>query len=170
MTLTVTTFRQRVETAIGDEALDALLTDTYEAIARVLGPAGPLTEVLTADAGDVLLLSRPAASIDSVIEEAVELDPTDYGLKTAHLLIRLTTGVHPSRRWRGRPEITYLVRGDDAERDRIALALASLELTFKPGLASQHLGQWSESYQTSPSYAEQRDAIFASYHEAGGFI
>jgi hypothetical protein len=171
--LTPAQVRERLETTLSDESLEALITATYEAIAGVLGPAGPITELLTADAGDVLLLSRPAiAEGITVLEQGVELDDEDYALKTSHLLIRLSTGPNPSRRWRGRPEITYSVLGDDAERDRIALALIGLDLTYKPGITSIKLGDFSEAYgQGARSYPDERAAIFASYFaEQGGFI
>lgn len=173
MALTVDLVRERVPTSLSDEALGSLITDTYASIASTLGAAGPITELLTADAGDLLMLSRPPASIDTVVEQDIELDPEDYSLSTTHLLRRLATGPHPARRWRGRPEVTYTVLNDEAERDRIALALIALELTHQPGLVSQRIGEYSETYgQGAASYSQERADIFASYHASGpgGFI
>jgi hypothetical protein len=170
--LSVDQVRERVETSLSDEALDSLLAAQYTAIASKFGPEGPITELLTGDAGDLLLLSRPAASISEVVEMGAELDPDDYALQTRHLLVRLSTGPNPSRRWRGRIGITYAIAGDPEERDRIALALVGLELNHKPGITSIKIGQFSEAYgQGARSYPEEREAIFASYHAApGGYI
>jgi hypothetical protein len=170
MALTIELVRERAPSSLSEAALNSLLAETYSHIAHVIGEPGPLTEVLTADAGDVLLLSRPAASITSVLENNTELDASDYKLGTTRLLLRLSTGGHPSLRWRGRPEITYEVLNDVAERDRIAMALIKLEMNFNPGLASQRIGQWAESYSQGVDVAAEREAIFASYHGSGGFI
>jgi hypothetical protein len=171
MALTIALVRERAQTSLSDEALGSLLADTYLSLARVLGPAGPLTELLTADAGDLLLLSRPADEITTVVELEEELDPADYALQTTHLLVRLSTGPNPSSRWRGRPAVTYTVLNDEAERDRLALALIKLELDHHPGLVSRRLGEYSEAYgQGAGNYSQERDDIFASYHGTGGFI
>jgi hypothetical protein len=169
--LSVEQVRERVEARLSDEALGSLLADTYASIARELGPEGPLTEVLTGDAEDVLLLSRQPESIESVIENGIGLDEGDYALRGL-LLLRLSTGPHPAQRWRGRPEITYTVLSDASERDRLAIALVKLELNTHPGVTSIKLGQFSETYaQGDNTYARERAAIFASYHGGdGGFI
>lgn len=171
MALTIELVRERAETSLSAEALGSLLADTYLSIDRVLGPAGPITELLTADAGDLLLLSRPADEISAVVELDRALDPADYALQTTHLLVRLSTGPNPSSRWRGRPAVTYTVLNDEAERDRLALALIKLDLDHHPGLTSRRLGEYAETFgQGAGTYSQERADIFASYHGSGGFI
>lgn len=169
MALTVEQFRQRVETTLGDEALGALLSAAYEAIANSdIGPPGDVSEFITVDGGDLLVLSRPADTIVSVVERGVTLSSDDYALRTPTILLRLRTGTHPSSYWRGRVEPTYTVE-DGLERDRIAAELVALELAYQPGVVSRRIGEWSETYaQGDRSYAQEREAIFGSYFAAGG--
>jgi hypothetical protein len=108
----------------------------------------------------------------TVIVLGIELDDVASALKSSPLLRPLSTGPTRWRRGRGRREITSSVLGDAADRDRIALALIGLDLTYKPGITSIKLGDFSEAYgQGARSYPDERAAIFASYFaEQGGFI
>jgi hypothetical protein len=165
MSLTVAEVREHVETELGDEALQRLLDAAYQAIDAEAGQGGDRSELLH-PGGDLLFLSRRAESMTSVVERSTTLDATDYLLRPGGLLLqRLSTGTHPSSRWHGRIDVTYRAFGEEAERDRVALALLSLDVTHQPGLASQSLGAWSESYQPTTDttgYTQERAAILAS--------
>lgn len=165
--LAVADLRRRITTALEDSDLQGLLNAAYQAIdGRV--PSGPQTELLRVDAGDLVVLSYPARSITSIRDRGVDLDPDDWAQLSPTLLRRLATGPHPARHWH-RPEIAYLMTADEAERDRIAIALIQLDLTYKPGLTGQRLGEWSESYsQATGSYPAEREAILSSYAPSGG--
>lgn len=167
--LTAATLRAYITTALDDTALQGLLDAAYQAIDPRL-PTGPQTELLTSGA-DLLVLSLPAASITSIVDSDVELDPDDYQVVSPTMLRRLATGTHPRRIWI-RPLVTYVAVAADAERDRMAIALVRLELGFKPGLTSLRIGEYQESYGTGTgggsSYAQDREAILSSYGQGGG--
>jgi hypothetical protein len=170
MAVTVEQIKRRVETTLSDEDLGALIAAAYEAIAKSdIGPPGPVTELLTADAGDLLMLSRSAATVTSIIERKVTLAADDYDLATPNLLVRLATGTHPASCWRGRVEVTYPV-DDDSERDRIAAELVALDVTHKAGLTSIRIGEFAETYAANSvfNYEIEREAILASYQAGGG--
>lgn len=170
MSLTVEQLRQHLTTSLGDEALAQKLAAAYEAIDSRFGLGGDTTELFDLRTGDLLVLSWAASSITSLVEDDIELTAgEDFMLVTPTLLRRIHSGPHPSNRWRGRLVVTYGPIANEAERDRVAIALVALEINFQPGLASRRLGEYAESFaQGSTDYAGQREAILASYDGAGG--
>jgi len=176
--LTVADLRLRLDTQLGDTALQSLLDSAYQAIEQRVEPSGPITEYLSAR-GELLMLSRPADVISDVLEfvwagqDGVELDDTDFELRSSgQTLRRLTTGTNPSRWWRGKVSVTYLPRDDEALRDSVAVQLISLDVNTKFGLTSQTIGTWSESYESRPGYgyAEQRESILESLKPMVGIL
>lgn len=162
--LTVTEAREHLDTELGDEALERLLVAAYQDIADYAGTATSVSELLMPGSGELLRLSRRATAVTSVIERGTALADDDYQLR-AQTLERLATGTHPSSRWHGRVDVTYTPFDDEDRRDQAALALVRLDLNHNPGLMSQSLGAWSETYQnnaTSSDYPAQRAAILAT--------
>ena len=160
--LTVDQFRAfNAADSLTDESLLILLDAAAQAIIREHGPSGAITERLRAG-GDLLMLSRPALSITLVVEDArlsaLSLSADDYEL-SGQTLYRLSDGTNPGYCWRGRVDVTYVPFDDTAERQRVQRELVQLDLTFQPGLASQRIGEWTESYSADKPYAEQRAAI-----------
>lgn len=176
MTLTVDDLRDFVETSLSDPSLGLLLDAAYEDIDRVLGLAGyddepaSITELLTVGPGDLLMLSRPAEAVVSVVEDDdTELDDDDYELLRDQMLRRLDTGTNPRSCWYRRVKVTYAPLSDVASRDRAAIALVKLDLSNEPGVQSERLGDHSITFATgTSSYLDQREAILASI--AGGFV
>jgi len=173
--LSVDQFRAFVETPLSDEALLILLDAAAQAIVREHGPAGETTERLRAR-GDLIMLSRPAVTIATVIEDArwaaLTLADDDYELSSSgQTLYRLSDGTNPGYHWHGRVDITYTPFDDTAERQRVQRDLVMLELNFMPGIVSQQIGTWTETYQSTilKGYAEQRADILASL-SGGGWI
>lgn len=169
MTLTVTQLRLHIDTPLGDAALLGLLTAAYQAVDQRIEPAGPMSELLTAS-GPLLMLSREADVISQVIENGVELDETDYELRSSgQMLRRLQLGaLHGSWRWRGRVDVTYLPREDDALRDSVAIQLIKLDVNTQHGISQQSIGSWSESYNLAAgSYIDQRESILSSLRPVG---
>jgi len=173
---TVARLRGFITTGLSDATLQTLLDAAFESIVDVVGPPGNVEESFY-PSGDLLMLSRKAASIVSVVEDArytaVELDPDDYELsRSGNRLTRLRHGTHPRSDWRGRVKVIYLPVDDSANRIRVATELVKLNITFSPGLASQTIGTWSESYQSpgSKSYPEQRADILASLESDTAWI
>ena len=142
MTVDLAPIRARVETDLGDPALQSLLAAAREAVDERLGPIGPLLE-RRSPAGPLLQLSRRAIEILTVVENRVALEPADY---------------QPLP--------------DTARRDQAAIALVKLEIRHDPGIVSAKFGSWAETYSTQGglSYEEQREAILCALEDdAGGF-
>jgi len=173
--LSVDQFRAFVETPLSDEALLILLDAAAQAIVREHGPAGETTERLRAR-GDLLMLSRPALSIATVIEDArwsaLSLADDDYELSSSgQTLYRLSDGTNPGWCWRGRVDVTYTPFDDTAERQRVQRALVMLDINYHSGLTSQQIGTWTETYAANSvfNYEIERAAILASLG-GGGWI
>lgn len=163
---TVTRLREFVTSPLSDAVLQTYLDAAMDAIDDALGPL-TCTERLRASHGDMLMLGRKAESITSVVEDAgwsvLTLAADDYELSdSGQVLYRLATGTNPRRTWYGRCVVTYVREDDAAERIRVAVALVGLDLNHAPGLASQSIGTWSETYRNDQDHAAQRDALLAS--------
>lgn len=178
--LTVEEFRAFVTTSLGDEPLQILLDAAWESIEDLLGPGAPtydapdaVNELVTVH-GDLLMLSRAAETIESILEGTTELDPDDYEVRSSgRILRRLRTGTHPASRWgegwphRGRVNVTYTPLSDAANRQRVQMELVKLDLGFTPGTVSERIGDWSETFtQGATDYPAQRSAILASLQPA----
>ena len=165
-TLTVTELRLFVETTLTDAALQLLLDAADDEIEDV-APSGSVDELLSPGHGDLLMLSRPAESITSVVEghygAEVTLATDDYEIRSSRqTLRRLRTGTNPAYHWRGRVSIVYVPEVDTDQRKRVQLALVQLDLNAKPGVQSETIGTWSQTLATGKSYAEARTEILAS--------
>ena len=165
--LTVTDLRLHVTSALTDPALQLLLDAAYDDINDYAGPSGPCDELIVPGHGDLLMLSRPAGSVGAVVEQFYGTETTlaanDYEIRSSgQTLRRLSTGTNPSHYWRGRIDVTYTPAGDADTRKRVQLELVKLDLSFTPGVASEAIGTWSESYVSGKPYAEQRAEILAS--------
>jgi len=150
---------------LSDEALLILLDAAAQAIIAAVGYSGQITEWLRGGRGPLLMLSRPALTVISIVEDDTTLAADDWELSSSgQTLRRLDDGTNPRWYWYGRVDIAYLPRDDTAERQRVQRQLVQLDLSYQPGLASQTIGTWSETYATGSqaTYAEQRAAILAS--------
>lgn len=168
--LTVDELRALAPTTLADSAVQLLLGAAEEAITRAAGPyvdgyeVPGRTDTVLSVHGPLLGLSAPASSVVSVTERAGtgsddDLDAADYRLMAAGRILRRAAGW-----WRPPVEVVY-VPDDDLARRKVAQAdLVKLEVAFNPGLASQTVGAWTETYTLpgSGSYAEQRAAILAT--------
>jgi hypothetical protein len=165
MTLTVANVRDfGLGASLSDASLQALLDSAYDSITDRLGPLRTMRERLTAT-GPMLMLSRSADIVTEVLESGLELDDDDFELRGT-VLLRLQTGPNPSWRWRGYVDLTYIPVEAEARRDSAALQLVQLDLNTHHGLASQTIGDWSETYETGGGgYMEQREAILSALRE-----
>lgn len=151
--------------SLNDESLLILLMASAADIARAIGPLGDIEELLHAS-GRMLMLSRPAAGIVSVVEDAYSaataLAASDYELSwTGRILRRLDDGTNPRTSWCKWVRVVYSPPDDLAQRQRAQLSLVKLDITNTPGLASQTIGTWSETYRTDRPYPEQRAEILS---------
>lgn len=173
MALTVEQLRQHIDTPLEDDALERLLAAAYEAIADRVGEDAERGELLSAR-GDLLMLARRAASIESVTEihgsATLELDEDDYELRPGgRTLRRLLTGTNPAYCWRYRNDVRYTPHVGDADRDRVAIALVGLDSGYQPGLTGERVGDHQVTFAANSvfNYEIERQSILDSlYGEA----
>jgi hypothetical protein len=166
---TVTRLREFVTSSLSDAALQTYLDAAMDAIDDALGPV-VCHERLSATHGDMLALGREAESITSVVEgwNALALATDDYELSdSGTILYRLHTGTNPAYHWHGRVHVTYVRDDSTAERIRVAVALVYLDLHNRPGLSSEQIGTWTETYAQGKPYAEARAELLASLGSGG---
>jgi hypothetical protein len=164
MTLSVDDLRLMHTSALTDAALQVYLDAAYQAIDAYAGVTGDAQDLLT-PSGPLLMLSRRAESIVSIIENDITLAADDYELRSSgQMLRRLNTGTNPRSAWWGWVDITYTPYLDDADRDRVAVGLIKLDINYSPGLTAQEIGDWSEQYARNDlfNYETERAAILAS--------
>lgn len=163
--LTVEEFQAIVTTTASEELIQSLLDAAEATIDDVLGPpGGPVNELISAR-GELIRLSRPAASIEAVLEASRTLETTDYELRSGGRIVRrLKTGQWPYiRGWRGGIDITYTPVDDTDTRIAAQTALVRLGLDYKPGVTSERIGEWAETFaQGGMGYVQARDSILAS--------
>lgn len=185
--LTVAQLREHVTTSLVDAAIQRLLDAAWQAITTRAGAAAAsVVDVRTGGTG-LLQLSRRAATITKVEEiftlgpgepedlralvlagdiwwQSVTLATDDYALDASGFwLQRLADGTYPSDAWGQAVRVTYASFDDTAERLRVQLELVRLDLDWHPGIASESIGTWSETYVTGDAgYQLAREQILAS--------
>lgn len=163
--LTVSELREHVNTDLGDDALQRLLDAAEWAIVNRAGAVGARTEI--ASGGYLFLpLSRPAASITSVVETVGGSDTTlatdDYLIGLGEMLVeRLSTGTNSRSSWGDRVTVVYVPVDDEAIRIEVQIALCQLALNYQPGLAEETIGEWTERFTNNSAWSNQaeRDSI-----------
>lgn len=153
---------------VGPGPSDAVLTDLLAAAqaaitARYGTDAGPVTEYLR-PFGQWVRLSRPASAISSVLEGRTSLASELYEIWAggADYVRRLdsSSNVTPWTDW---VEVAYTPVSEEAERDRVTIALVDLDLNRASGLTGITVGPWSEQYtQDDEAYRKTREAILES--------
>lgn len=181
MLLTATQFRDFAETTLSDESLQTLLDAAELDIIATAGPLGSFAD-RRRGGGLYLWLSRLAGTITSVVERwgdplgltSVTLDTTDWTLlPDGYTLRREWSSTHPADRWADDVIVTYTPLDDTEARKRVQVGLVKLELARNPGLVSQTIGDWSETYQASSAvagYAVERAVLLASLSVGVGWF
>jgi hypothetical protein len=165
VTVEVADLRAQLETDLVDETLTGMLAAAYEAIEERYGPIGPVTETRR-PAGALLMLSRRAIEILSVVENDVPREAVDWFLRPSGRILERATGT-----WYGQVVVEYQPASDALARDRVAIALVKLEADHKPLVTSVRFGSWAEAYdQGSAKYEEEREGILASLRPSRGLI
>jgi len=159
----LTTLRTFVETDLGDAALQVILDAAEEDLTKAVGPEGGMIEERDMDGQPNLWLDRPAESITSVTETdsagtVTTLVAADYHLHPGHgRLQRLATGTNPASGWTGRVTVSY-VPDDLNRRNRAIAQLVEMDLAFRPGAASEGVGDFSRTHQ---DYDRERARIIS---------
>jgi hypothetical protein len=162
--LTVEEFREHASTGLGDDAVQRLLDAAEELIVEIGGSLADATEIFRGG-GHYLILRRPVVSITKVTElygsgSARELETNDYRLEPDRISIRrLRAGDTPSARWVGLVQVESVPSDDTALRKIVQLGLAQGFLDTHPGVTSETIGDWSETYGDTTEWSARRDAL-----------
>lgn len=150
--LTTAEFREFEDTDLGDTPLQVLLDAAEIEIVRFAGDPASAVEWIRGGQS-FIFLKRPASTITSVVEwndsdgSSVTLDADDYLAYPDGLRFRrLSTGPNPRSRWRERSVWTYTPRVDTALREAVQVDLVKLMLNYAPGLTSETIGDWAETF------------------------
>lgn len=162
--LTRDELREHVETSLSDDALDRVLAAaelTLEESCGVFVPPGsgselpdPVTETVFRPGTRILPLTQPVALdpdtgdplVDSVMEYAWG-DTTGTEVVAADYLVRPDGLDRGPNVWPYRTVVTYTPANRLALRQMAIVELCRIEIAFDPVLASQTIGDWSESYR-----------------------
>lgn len=155
-----------------DDVLTRLLAAAEIAINDAAGLVGAVTEFSTGG-GYYVVLSRPASAFTSVTEDfdgsAVVLSTDDYRLTSGSVLTRLLTGTNPASRWRGNVKIVYTAAADTAAREMVQVLLCEQFINVHPGLTSETIGSWSQSFITY-DWQVERDMILSTLRLPGMLV
>ena len=172
--LTVDEFREHVTTSLGDDAIQRLLDDAEAQIVAFAGEVGTATELVFGGT-DRIVTSRPIASVTTVVERdggssPVTLATDDWEQLSRFVLLRSRFGTNNHRTWRGPVRVTYTPVDDTDTRKIVQLELIRLELSTNPGLASETVGAWTQTYaQGSRTVPEHRGDILSRLREVASF-
>jgi hypothetical protein len=161
--LTVSEFRQHVKTTLADTAVQRLLDANEAEINDRFGTSTTdAVEVLYPGDVNLLVLSRPAASITSVVEERYDTDTTlvsdNYRLTPGGwTLERRTTEASPYTTWGDRVVVAYAIADEVAKRRRVLIKLTQFDVENRPGIGSQSTADQAISY--SSRLADEREEI-----------
>lgn len=152
-----------------DDVLTRLLAATEAAINDAAGTVGAVTEYSTGG-GYYIVLGRAASAFTSVTEDfdgsPVLLSTNDYRLTSGSVLTRLSTGTNPASRWRGTVKVVYTAASDTAAREMVQVLLCEQFINVHPGLTSETIGSWSQSFITY-DWAIERDMILTTLRLPG---
>jgi hypothetical protein len=154
---------------VDDDTIQLYIDAATQAIVGRYGRIAPIVERRTGRSL-FLWLSRQASSITSIVESwgdpiglgNTTLDTTDWTLLPDGISVRREyAGTHRADVWGDWATVTYMPLDTTADRQRAVIALVKLDLSHNPGLVSQQIADWSESYAArgTASYAAEREAI-----------
>lgn len=162
------TLREHIGAGPSDAVLEDLLAAAIEAIEDRYGPAGMSVREYLRPYGQWVKLGRRAESVESVRVGTDEpLEAADYEIwpDAGGRYLRRLSGDDPVA-WTGWVEVEYTPLSDEASRDRVTVALVSLDLNRPAGLAGITVGPWSEQYSGADAYAKTRQQILDSMRSA----
>jgi hypothetical protein len=163
-TLTLGEARSMIDTDLNDVALQLMIDDAEAEIAERAGSLASQVDEFKEELTNILVLSRKAASISSVVEKdgtggsytSTALAATDYWLRqNTRILERLSSGTNPRQFWGDVVIVTYVPQDDTTRRKIVTVDLIKLALAFN-GLRSESVGDYSAS---ALEYEEQRQKI-----------
>ena len=134
MLLTPSRFKEAYDTDLEDAPIQRLLDDTEAEIVKVFGAAATHVDWLPGRTKNIFL-SRPAATITSIVETIALTDTTlaadDYELQhNGKSLWRKWDGTNGRLRWGDRAKVTFVPVGDLDQRKRVQLDLVKLAIQY----------------------------------------
>ncbi len=172
MALTIEAVQAAVETDVDPGTLKRLLDAAVQSVNRAAGNATVETESHLAHGLTLLNLRRPRTSLTSVIEyrspssDSLTLSSDDYREVGDHSLLRLGSGTNAALAWGYQVDVTYVPEVDQAVRDRVAIALISVDLEFKV-FDSESVGDWKGDQK---DWKARRRELFAHIREGRSLI
>lgn len=159
--------RAHVGLGPSDDDLQTLLEAALEAIEARYGPIGATKREHLRPFGQWVRLGLRAEAVLSVTEGTSALDAADYELWDGGKYVR-RLGTSQPVSWTAWVDVTYVPLSEDAQRDRVTLALLDHGLTNPEGLAGITVGPWAEQYQRREpgDVRKDREAIIASMRPA----
>lgn len=161
--------REHVGSGPSDDVLERLLNAALESIVARYGPAEEETSEQRVDpSGSLVYLSRRAQSITSVYENTELVAEENYELTAGGKAIRRLNDDGDPTDWLATVDVVYAPYTDNADRDRVTVALVKLDLNAAPGMSSATVGSWSEQYANNSvwNYRKEREGILASLRPA----
>jgi hypothetical protein len=166
MLLSPADFRKHHATELPDPALQMLLDAAEGWITHLLGATDAVVE-RHETLGSGIYPTRRIATVTSVKETVgtvvTTLATNDYRVWPGGWQIeRLNTGTNPRTVWTGIVELTYpRPELEIADRKRVQRELVQLDLNHNPGLNSEQIGAWEETYvnNSAMNYGLEREAI-----------
>lgn len=161
--LAISYLRSKVETALDDTDLQAIIDDEEAEVNRRFGQPGDgstaVSETLAGGGGE-LFLSRPFVSISSV-SERLSLSSSDVMLTASDYLTwpeqgritRMTTG----RTWGARVVVTYIPVDERPRRRQVLTELVRLTLQQTAMKSESVAGEYS---YTAPDWDAARQALY----------
>lgn len=176
MLLTVEEFQSLHDSSLEEDALTILLYAAEQEIIRHAGDGETATALF--DGGHrFLALGRPAAAVTSITETRWTTETTlatdDWLLHpSGYLIERLRTGTNAAWRWGGRVAVIYHPVDDLELRKVVQGDLIALAIAYNPGLTSETIGAWSETYGSNSVWNNltERDAILSRLTEGPGMV
>lgn len=177
--LTVDELREHITTSLVDDALERLLDDAEAAIEQYAGPVASAVDLVDGGVSKIVL-SRPvdaAGDITTIVERSGRTSPVtlavdDWALRGRYVLERVTGGTNSSSYWRGPVSVTYTPVDDTATRKMVQVDLIKLAISANPGLASETVGAWTQTFASliSKGVPELRGDILSRLRETAGFL
>lgn len=160
--ITPAILREHVETDLSDDALQRIIDAEEAEIIRRFGENATQVEEFAVGGLPLLFLSRPVASITSVVERVSDDDTTlttnDYHHDGRNVLRRIYTDAdNPANTWGGRVTVTYVPRDMNAQRIKVLIDVCRLNLQYT-GLEREAAGDYAA---TNLDFTMEREKLFA---------
>jgi hypothetical protein len=168
MSVTIADVAERVDTDLGDDALQRILDAAETSVERSAGNANAETEQVDASNSAKLTVSRLSTSITSVTErtrhssDAVTLSANDYRKIGNITFLRLGSGDNPASFWGKEVTVVYVPEVDLQLRDRVTLDLCMMDIELRAFDREKKGSDWEGEQK---DHKARRRALLAQIRE-----